>query len=571
MAQDRSDRMAGETSAPMWISTLETLGRQFEAERARFPDLFHMMTLFTAGAESKIDERPHVETQDGGEGVETDRGVRRVWSTTLRTACRVKRREPAERVEPRGYMCAGSFFGCGDDRDRTSRAVDAFEILAEQVAARLPASVLADLAVEPFLDPRDAGNGAASWLHTLYAIAWRDPRTSNLRSTSRVYYRSDSGTLSSVDVSRLLRPDFGPEDAARLFTQRLRALAGSDVPPRAFSTFLLTDVFLASKLAIDVIVSRAASHRLGAKGEAGSGARSPEVLRAAARQLARLLESPPPPADRSQFLEVKRWLQAVAQQAFELVSPAQWPVDPAVGARPDAGADVTTPAPSFEWAVWWIGRVYAALNLRLPVPRDRESPFAAPLNALDPVGNPVHPTLPEGAPDRRWPYGSYELDHKNPFCDQSEILLTGWGIDGPPGQSTTVRNILRYSTNAAGQILASVDLALMGRAEEWWGSQAPRSTTVASSKPRERRQRKAQEALTAVESETYDVVKRHGGNIAAAARELNRDQSTVRENYKRAKRKVDKMLGSSRGAPTRSSLSTDKRGQELVSDDDPDA
>jgi hypothetical protein len=87
-------------------------------------------------------------------------------------------------------------------------------------------------------------------------------------------------------------------------------------------------------------------------------------------------------------------------------------------------------------------------------------------------------------------------------------------------------------------------------------------------KRRGRRKRpvvKIQKGLTPIETATVIAVGNHGGNCVAAAEELGRDPSTVRENWARAQRKLANIKEG--GASVRAKrLPTDKRGGEAVED-----
>lgn len=87
---------------------------------------------------------------------------------------------------------------------------------------------------------------------------------------------------------------------------------------------------------------------------------------------------------------------------------------------------------------------------------------------------------------------------------------------------------------------------------------------------RKRRKRKGplvkqERALTPVEVRTIKVVSNHGGNFAAAALELGRNPKTVRENFKRAMEKTNRISGHKSRSVNASRLPEDHRGQVRVS------
>lgn len=91
-------------------------------------------------------------------------------------------------------------------------------------------------------------------------------------------------------------------------------------------------------------------------------------------------------------------------------------------------------------------------------------------------------------------------------------------------------------------------------------------------KPKKRKARKrppaqADRPLTLIETRTLEVVGRHGGNIAAAAREMHREPKTVRENYTRAMEKMNRLTKGTSRSVSAGGLPTDRRGQTQLSDD----
>ena len=103
---------------------------------------------------------------------------------------------------------------------------------------------------------------------------------------------------------------------------------------------------------------------------------------------------------------------------------------------------------------------------------------------------------------------------------------------------------LELFTNAEGSWnpLGDPRPKLMDDLKAWAQAVREREPEVVA-KPRQRRKRNAPKekvvrALTLAESNSASTVAKHGGNIAAAARELGRDPKTVRENAERARSKL---------------------------------
>jgi hypothetical protein len=109
----------------------------------------------------------------------------------------------------------------------------------------------------------------------------------------------------------------------------------------------------------------------------------------------------------------------------------------------------------------------------------------------------------------------------------------------------------------------------LGAVVETVGLTAPESAKAGSIAPKRKRKRPVatrQRPMTVLETRTLEVVGRHRGNYAKAARELNRDPKTVRENYERAFEKAHGMLNTRSVKATR--LPTDSRGNQDVEDED---
>lgn len=86
---------------------------------------------------------------------------------------------------------------------------------------------------------------------------------------------------------------------------------------------------------------------------------------------------------------------------------------------------------------------------------------------------------------------------------------------------------------------------------------------------RKRRRRKRplgqlERPLTTLELHTLRVVGRHHQNFAAAARELNRNPKTVRENYTRALKKSNRIIGPNSRSVGASRLPEGRRGQTTI-------
>lgn len=92
-----------------------------------------------------------------------------------------------------------------------------------------------------------------------------------------------------------------------------------------------------------------------------------------------------------------------------------------------------------------------------------------------------------------------------------------------------------------------------------------RQQELRGTKPKRRRRRRPlvlpDRPLTPLETHTVEVVSKQCQNFAAAAKELQRDAKTVRENYARAMRKMDRMLGKKSRSVAAQRLPTDRRGQ----------
>lgn len=103
---------------------------------------------------------------------------------------------------------------------------------------------------------------------------------------------------------------------------------------------------------------------------------------------------------------------------------------------------------------------------------------------------------------------------------------------------------------------------------------APAPHSLPVTKPRKPRRKKPgprekSRLLTNLEVQTLHMVGKHGGNIAAAARELERNAKTVRENFIRADRKARALNDMrSRSVRARAKLPEDGRGQTTIADDE---
>lgn len=90
-----------------------------------------------------------------------------------------------------------------------------------------------------------------------------------------------------------------------------------------------------------------------------------------------------------------------------------------------------------------------------------------------------------------------------------------------------------------------------------------------TSERKRRRPSKSRQALTDRQALTVEVVGRHNGDIASAARELGRDRSTVEEAWNAALRKLGisaaDVLNGMKNKPATSRLPEDHRGQTAVS------
>lgn len=99
---------------------------------------------------------------------------------------------------------------------------------------------------------------------------------------------------------------------------------------------------------------------------------------------------------------------------------------------------------------------------------------------------------------------------------------------------------------------------------------ATRAASELPPRKRRKRQRKPNNEprrLTEIQRTTIDTVARHCGNIAAAAAELGKDPSTVRECYEVAKRKSDAMLPHASRSVRMVPAPRDRRGQEMFDED----
>lgn len=108
-------------------------------------------------------------------------------------------------------------------------------------------------------------------------------------------------------------------------------------------------------------------------------------------------------------------------------------------------------------------------------------------------------------------------------------------------------------------------LGCMAPSEETRAADAPPQSGGGKKKRKRAKPAKVERPLTPNERKTLEVVGRHTGNIASAARELGRDPKTVRENYFRAQEKMNKTIAAiSRSKSGDVPLPTDRRGQSTI-------
>jgi hypothetical protein len=107
---------------------------------------------------------------------------------------------------------------------------------------------------------------------------------------------------------------------------------------------------------------------------------------------------------------------------------------------------------------------------------------------------------------------------------------------------------------------ARLRVRVEGKAFETRGEQVGIAKPAITRRKRKASASKQQRPMTNVEVTTVQVMGRHNGNYHAAANELGKDPKTVRENHKRALKKLNRVDPSSRSVSTQK-LPTDYRGQ----------
>ncbi len=187
------------------------------------------------------------------------------------------------------------------------------------------------------------------------------------------------------------------------------------------------------------------------------------------------------------------------------------------------------------------------------------------------------------------------------LCERAREALRGGGAHGLDAALTpgaAVRSVeIGVKLREAESVLGRLELGLgrpsfdiardaeaMGGLGDWFGRacaelsvvletrgmNAPRNGNSETRsgdgrKPKRRTRRpslqRQERPLTAVERRTLEVVGRHGGNLAAAAKEMRVDRKTVVENHERAMRKANRIVGGKSRSVSASKLPEDRRGQ----------
>lgn len=259
----------------VWSSMLKLLGRAFEADRARFPGLFHFMVVTHEAVGHAVHSPPLSEdgisvVHDGHRPIyELQVGFtrnRRVIGTSAHGAPAITE----------GWRCVRGFYGDADVPEGR-RQLASFKRLAERAWTCLPIEVRRTLVVEPCLDPADGGDPAKCWIGALYALAWTGAAGGMLRADRTVYLKMGR-TLNVEALCRLPDPVplvYGNAPAeivaanpgrplgehVSMTLDRSAVLTEEErksirIPPDHFAAFLEPDVFLASTLAIDDLLAK---------------------------------------------------------------------------------------------------------------------------------------------------------------------------------------------------------------------------------------------------------------------------------------------------------------------------
>lgn len=273
-----------------WIKALTNFGAAFEDARRRCPNLQNFMVFAVEDHRQSLTGPPLL--PGSPTFVQPPRGSpRRVFGfyPGISMGGPFSQSQHTLGKKSRGVQRTlhylSGFFLDTDNPWADLRALDEFQRLSAQAWSCLPEVVQRSLAVDQYLDPTGAASSAPwkNWLLALYAMAWNHSPESGLSAPRCVGLMNGEEEV-NIDLERLIRlPDpvpvtAGPDGSAlhtrpkseevaefiALFAAGLgedcaRAVSEIKIPPATFHAFLAPDVFLASKLAVDLLVARESS------------------------------------------------------------------------------------------------------------------------------------------------------------------------------------------------------------------------------------------------------------------------------------------------------------------------
>lgn len=226
----------------MWTETLATIGRRFEAESARFPEVRHFLTL-----QSDHDGDFHNPWTTGTEGqvavVEGDLKHRvSVWCI-----CAVLSQPQGDMQDV--FQLRHGFFVPETPIAVELRAIRSLQVLAQAAWQCLPSRVRSSLDSPPYLATKGVSSAEHCWMLGLYSLAWRGDASIGLKADRNTHTKQRSANIESL----FHRPDAERAKLARFFSM------DPEWPPKYLYAFLQPDVFLASKLAVDALLREATS------------------------------------------------------------------------------------------------------------------------------------------------------------------------------------------------------------------------------------------------------------------------------------------------------------------------
>lgn len=244
---------------PLNAGALSAIGKQFEDGSSKWGDLFSAMVVSDKEFPPRGATPFNVETMTystfRGEGRVLTTGIGSAFSSLEYCAGKLPS-EAALRV--RAEWC----YFTTTVADRNS-ALDRYQSLAERAWQTIPPSMRERFVEAPWIDPRAAMGDVHRWTTLVHVAAWRGGGSGGISAPRSVFNaprrRHDIEIL--FQEATRLSPTAKAWSDVRLSEWSVDHVRDAHIswPPKWFESLLTPDLFLASKLAIDYVVTECAS------------------------------------------------------------------------------------------------------------------------------------------------------------------------------------------------------------------------------------------------------------------------------------------------------------------------